>query len=287
MVDAGEAGLWQLAPVGPDWLADELAGSRGRTGRWRCRRCRRPRCGSCSPRSEHRSVGGWSAFPVVPASIGSCVPPVSPGNTERSAQVPHRTDPSLIRNFCIIAHIDHGKSTLADRMLQITGVVDDRTMRAQYLDRMDIERERGITIKSQAVRLPWDGAGRAHLRAQHDRHPGARRLHLRGVAVAGRLRGRRAARRRRAGHRGADPGEPLPGAWRTTCTIIPVLNKIDLPAAQPEKYAEELAHLIGCEPEDCLRVCGKTGEGVERAARRDRPADARTRSATPTPPPAR
>ncbi|WP_279387883.1 translation elongation factor 4 [Streptacidiphilus pinicola] len=179
---------------------------------------------------------------------------------------PSNTDPALIRNFCIIAHIDHGKSTLADRMLQITGVVDPRQMRAQYLDRMDIERERGITIKSQAVRLPWapqtgPGVGSTHILNMIDT-PGhvdftyevSRSL----AACEGTLLVVDAAQGIEA-----QTLANLYLALENDLTIIPVLNKIDLPAAQPDKYAEEIAHIIGCEPSDVLRASAKTGLGVE------------------------
>ncbi len=173
---------------------------------------------------------------------------------------PSKTDPALIRNFCIIAHIDHGKSTLADRMLQLTGVVDERQMRAQYLDRMDIERERGITIKSQAVRLPWQVDGVTHV--------------LNMIDTPGHVDFTYEVSRSLAACEGAvllvDAAQGIEAqtlanlymALENDLTIVPVLNKIDLPAAQPEKYSEELAKLIGCEPEDVLRVSGKTGEGV-------------------------
>ena len=174
---------------------------------------------------------------------------------------PSKTDPSLIRNFCIIAHIDHGKSTLADRMLQLTGVVDARSMRAQYLDRMDIERERGITIKSQAVRMPWEVAGQPYA--------------LNMIDTPGHVDFTYEVSRSLAACEGAvllvDAAQGIEAqtlanlylAMENDLTIIPVLNKIDLPSAQPEKYAEELANLIGGKPEDCMRVSGKTGMGVE------------------------
>ena len=178
------------------------------------------------------------------------------------APQPSLTDPAQIRNFCIIAHIDHGKSTLADRMLQITEVVEARNMRAQYLDRMDIERERGITIKSQAVRLPWRSGidGKDYI--------------LNMIDTPGHVDFTYEVSRSLAACEGAillvDCAQGIEAqtlanlylAMENDLTIIPVLNKIDLPAAQPEKFADELSRLVGCKPEDCLRVSGKTGEGV-------------------------
>jgi GTP-binding protein LepA len=179
---------------------------------------------------------------------------------------PGATDPQRIRNFCIIAHIDHGKSTLADRMLQITGVVEQRKMRAQYLDRMDIERERGITIKSQAVRMPW---------RQREGGRAGDEFVLNMIDTPGHVDFTYEVSRSLAACEGAillvDAAQGIEAqtlanlylAMDNDLTIIPVLNKIDLPAAQPERYAEELAHLIGCEPSDCFQVSGKTGQGVD------------------------
>jgi len=172
-----------------------------------------------------------------------------------------RADQAVIRNFCIIAHIDHGKSTLADRMLQYTGVVEGRQMRAQYLDRMDIERERGITIKSQAVRLPWTGRDGVDYV-----------LNL--IDTPGHVDFTYEVSRSLAACEGAillvDAAQGIEAqtlanlylALDADLKVIPVLNKIDLPAAQPERYAAEVAGIIGCEPSDVLKVSAKTGEGV-------------------------
>src|SRR5690606_20294430 len=146
-------------------------------------------------------------------------------------------------------------------MLQLTGVVDERTMRAQYLDRMDIERERGITIKAQNVRLPWQVDGTDYV------------LHL--IDTPGHVDFTYEVSRALEACEGAvllvDAAQGIEAqtlanlylAMERDLVIIPVLNKIDLPAADPDRYAAEIAHIVGCEADDVLRVSGKTGVGVD------------------------
>ena len=178
----------------------------------------------------------------------------------KTSPAPGSTPREVIRNFSIIAHIDHGKSTLADRMLQLTEVVDARSARAQYLDRMDIERERGITIKSQAVRMPWRVGETTYV--------------LNMIDTPGHVDFTYEVSRSLAACEGAillvDAAQGIEAqtlanlylAIEADLHIIPVLNKIDLPNANPEKYAAELARIIGCDPDDVLRVSAKTGAGV-------------------------
>jgi GTP-binding protein LepA len=165
-------------------------------------------------------------------------------------------DTSHIRNFCIVAHIDHGKSTLADRLLEITHTVEGRSMRAQYLDKMDLERERGITIKAQAVRLAHEGyelnlidtPGHVDFTYEVSRSLEACEGAILLVDAAQGLEAQTLANY----HLARDAG----------LVIVPALNKIDLPAAEPDARAKELAALLNIEPEEVLRISAKTGEGV-------------------------
>src|SRR6476661_9224481 len=165
-------------------------------------------------------------------------------------------DPSRLRNFSVIAHIDHGKSTLVDRMLQLTNAVDPRDMRDQFMDSMDIERERGITIKAQNARVTWkdhvvnliDTPGHVDFGYEVSRSLAA----CEGVVLV------------------VDASQGIEAQTLANCylalehdlAIVAAVNKIDLPAADPDRVSEEIERVLGVPAEEILRISAKTGEGV-------------------------
>jgi GTP-binding protein LepA len=171
-------------------------------------------------------------------------------------------DPAKVRNFCIVAHIDHGKSTLADRLLERAGTVSQRDMRAQLLDSMDLEKERGITIKSHPVRLDYKAADGEEYT-----------FHL--IDTPGHVDFHHEVSRSLAACEGAllvvDAAQGIEAqtlnnlylALEHDLEILPVLNKIDLPSARPDEVTQEIVDLIGCDPSEVVRVSAKTGEGVD------------------------
>jgi GTP-binding protein LepA len=167
-----------------------------------------------------------------------------------------------IRNFSIIAHIDHGKSTLADRLLEVTSTVDKRHMKEQVLDSMELERERGITIKMTPVRMNWKGKdGKEYILNLIDT-PGHIDFSYEVSRALQAVEGTLLLVDSTQGIQ-AQTLTTLEMAKNSHLTIIPVMTKIDSPIARPDDVREEIMELLGCNFEDILSVSGKTGEGVE------------------------